>query len=108
LAPSRKHCPDQGRDRTPDRAKELSNLTEALRRLADWPEGTVHGTSGGRRYVVSKTCFAEGRSVKLVATELGGPDYISLNVYDLRRGPLLKPCEMPEQKVVAFLADLCA
>nr|WP_286193733.1 hypothetical protein [Tropicibacter sp. R16_0] len=79
-----------------------------MRRLAAWPEGTTRGTSGGRNYVVSKTSFAEGRSVKLAATELGGSDYISLNVYDLRRGPLLKPCEMPEQKVVVFLADLCA
>ncbi len=58
--------------------------------------------------MVSKTCFAGGRSTKLVATELGGTDYISLNVYDLRRGPLLKPCEMPEQKVIAFLVDLSA
>ncbi len=43
-----------------------------------------------------------------MATELGGPDYISLNVYDLEQGPLVKPCEMSAQKVLTFLADLCA
>lgn len=58
--------------------------------------------------MVSKSCYSGGRSIKLVATELGGTDYISLNVYDLQRGPLLKPCEMPASKVIAFLADLCA
>ncbi|SLN65409.1 hypothetical protein TRL7639_03688 [Falsiruegeria litorea R37] len=76
--------------------------------MVEWPEGTVRGTSGGRSYMVSKTCFSGGRAIKLVATELGGTNYISLNVYDLQRGPLLKPCEMPAQKVIAFLADLCA
>ena len=58
--------------------------------------------------MVSKTCFSGGRAIKLAATELGGTDYISLNVYDLRKGPLLKPCEMPAQKVIDFLASLCA
>lgn len=59
-----------------------------------------------RNWVVSKTLFSEGRAIKLVAHELGGTDYISLNVYLLGSGPLLKPCEMPVDKVVRFLADL--
>jgi len=83
-------------------------MEEALRRLAHWPEGSHRGTSGGRSYMVSKTSFSGGRAVKLVATELGGTDYISLNLYDLQRGSLLKPCEMPAEKVIGFLADLCA
>ena len=56
--------------------------------------------------MVAKTSYAQGRAIKLVAHELGGNDYISLNVYDLASGPLLKPCEMPVEKVVTFLADL--
>ena len=43
---------------------------------------------------------------KLVAEELGGPDYISLNHYALRSGARLKPCEMPEAKVRAFVLNL--
>ena len=43
--------------------------------------------------------------MKLVAEELGGGDYISLNFYDLTNGPALYPCEMPAGKVIAFLRD---
>ena len=39
------------------------------------------------------------------AEELGGTDYISLNLYDLTAGPGLYPCEMPAEKVIAFLRD---
>jgi hypothetical protein len=61
------------------------------------------GTAGGRRYIASKTVFGGGRSVKLVAEEIGGGDYISLNLYRLGAGARLFPCEMPREKVVDFL-----
>lgn len=83
------------------------NLQEpALARLRDWPLGTTIGLSGGRRYAVSKSAYASGRSIKLVATELGGTDYISLNLYELAQAPRLAPCEMPLAKVLAFLSEL--
>jgi hypothetical protein len=44
--------------------------------------------------------------VKLVAEELGGSGYISLNWYDLASGPRLKPCEMPAAKVIGFVLAL--
>ena len=65
--------------------------------------GTFKGRAADRRYVVTKSSFADGRALKLVAEELGGPDYISLNWYDLGSGPVLKPCEMPAAKVIAQL-----
>ncbi|MEY8837846.1 hypothetical protein AB9K41_02270 [Cribrihabitans sp. XS_ASV171] len=83
-----------------------ATLDTALARLDDWPDGTAAGLSGGRRYLVAKTRFAGGRAVKLAAWEQGGGDYISLNLYHLEAGPVLRPCEMPLSKVVAFLADL--
>ncbi|MEP0148295.1 hypothetical protein [Tateyamaria sp.] len=55
---------------------------------------------------MTKSAFSGGRAIKLVAEELGGADYISHNWYDLASGGLLKPCEMPEAKVVAFLLGL--
>ncbi|MEL6960155.1 MAG: hypothetical protein AAGL89_14510 [Pseudomonadota bacterium] len=70
------------------------------------PDGTFYGTAHGRRYVVSKTYVSGGKGVKLVADALDGSDYISLNFYHLASGDLLKPCEMPEAKVRAFVADL--
>lgn len=71
--------------------------------LAAVPLGTSVGHANGKPYVTSRSLFNAGRSTKLVAHERGGPDYISLNFYDLARGPRLKPCEMPATKVIAFL-----
>lgn len=74
--------------------------------LAALPIGTFRGTAAGRRYVVTKSMFSQGRSIKLVAEELGGADYISLNWYDLAAGGRLKPCEMPAAKVTEFVQGL--
>ena len=70
------------------------------------PFGTVTGTVHGRHYIVVKSGFSGGVSQKLVAEELGGRDFISLNLYRTRNGALLRPCEMPEAKVIAFVLDL--
>lgn len=67
------------------------------------PEGSTRGTAHGVTYVASKTTFNGGKSVKLVAEELGGQDYISLNLYRLTAGARLYPCEMPAAKVVRFV-----
>lgn len=73
--------------------------------LAALPTGTFTGRVGHRRYVVTKSHFAAGRSIKLVAEELGGPDYISLNWYAAGTGTL-RPCEMSEDKVRTFVLGL--
>jgi hypothetical protein len=70
------------------------------------PDGYSEGTFQGRRYRIEKTLFAGGRSAKLVARELGGNDYISLNHYRLGNGDRLKPCEMAEAKVRAFVTGV--
>ncbi len=68
------------------------------------PPGLSTGRSHGRRYVVSRIELAGRKSHKLVAHELGGGDYISLNLYLTRSsGALLRPCEMPAEKVVEFV-----
>jgi hypothetical protein len=73
------------------------------------PLGGYGGTYGGRRYRLTKSTYSSGRSQKLEAEELGGTDYISLNLYRLSDGTaLLKPCEMPEEKVVAFVTGVVA
>ena len=73
------------------------------------PLGGYGGTYMGRRYRVVKSQMANGRSQKLEAEELGGTDYISFNLYRLASGEtLLKPCEMPTEKVVAFVLGLVA
>ena len=68
------------------------------------PIGGYGGTFEGKRYRITKQQMANGRSQKLEAEELGGPDYISLNLFRLASGQvLLKPCEMSETKVVEFV-----
>lgn len=74
--------------------------------LAALPLGAFRATSLGRTWVVSRSLVAGGKGQKLVADALDGSDYISLNYYHLASDDLLKPCEMPEAKVRAFIADL--
>ncbi len=71
------------------------------------PTGTFTGRAHDRRYIVSRPSQAHGKSHKLVAHELGGSDYISLNLYLTQSsGALLRPCEMPAEKVEAFVLAL--
>lgn len=70
------------------------------------PRGTFRASAHGRDYVATRSEVAGGRGEKLVAEALDGSDYISLNLYRLKSGPLLKPCEMPDAKVIAFVLDL--
>ena len=70
------------------------------------PIGSFTGNYDGRSYLVTRQDFSGGQSQKLIAEELGGSDYISMNLYRLATGTLLKPCEMPEQKVIDFVRNL--
>ena len=74
-----------------------------VRALTALPIGTTMGRFGEQRYAVSKTLHAAGKSVKLVAEETGGQDYISLNLYILASGSRLYPCEMSRGKVIRFV-----
>ena len=76
---------------------DVPNLIKSL------PLGTSKGTATGKRYVATRSAYSDGRSTKLVAEELGGKDYISLNLYELSDGPQLYPCEMSPDKVIAFV-----
>ena len=71
------------------------------------PEGGYGGTYQGKRWRLTKATMAAGRSQKLEAEELGGTGYVSMNLYRLADGTaLLKPCEMPEERVIAFVTGV--
>jgi len=70
------------------------------------PLGGFAGLAEGRKYMVTRQNLARGKAQKLVADELGGTDFISLNLYRLASGARLKPCEMPEEKAVRFVLAL--
>ena len=76
---------------------------DVAQRLNALPLGTSLGCAHEKRYVTTRSLFNAGKSTKLVAEELGGPGYISLNFYNLTSGARLYPCEMPAQKVIDFL-----
>ena len=71
--------------------------------LARVPEGWSTATYAGRRYAVTRTGRAGGRAVSIYAEELGGTDVVSTNAYLAEAGTRLRPCEMPAEKVLAFL-----
>ncbi|MBU1215756.1 peptide methionine sulfoxide reductase [bacterium] len=59
-----------------------------------------------KRYLLSKQTQLGGKLIKLYAEELGNNDFISLNYYAKIGEGLLKPCEMPEEKVIDFVLNL--
>lgn len=84
-------------------AAELQAFLAAFDAL---PLGAFTGHADRRKYAVTRQDLAAGKAQKLVARELGGSDYVSLNLYRLATGARLKPCEMPEEKVVRFVQAL--
>ena len=74
-----------------------------LKHIQNIPIGYSEVNYEGRKYGITKSEFNQGKSYKVYAEELGGNDFISLNYYITSKGERLKPCEMPEQKVIHFL-----
>lgn len=72
-------------------------------RLKTFPDGASEVIYDRRRWLMRKETRLGGRLIKLYAEELGGRDFISLNYYETGSAPLLKPCEMPAEKVIAFI-----
>lgn len=77
-----------------------------LNHIQQIPNGYSEGTYKGLKYGVTKTVFNKGNSFKIYGEQLGGNDFISLNYYITKHKDLLKPCEMPEQKVLHFLENV--
>jgi len=85
----------------------VSNLDTSSfhKRLLKLKDGAYDVIYKERRFLLRKETLLEGRLIKAYAEELGGNDFISLNYYPLTLNGLLKPCEMPEEKVIAFIND---
>lgn len=69
-------------------------------------DGAYDVSYENKRYLLRKETLLEGKLIKLYAEELGGNDFISLNYYPYIKEGLLKPCEMPPQKVKTFILEL--
>lgn len=72
--------------------------------VAAIPSGYGEGVYEGRRYGVTVHRSRDEKRTNLFARALTGGDVISFNLYRLRSGEdVLRPCEMPAEKVVAFV-----
>ncbi len=91
-------CPTQ--PRLLGTRRSTTDLAALVERV---PEGWALVAYEGRRYGLTRTTRVHGRSISIFAEELGGPDLISANVYRIRQSQHLRPCEMPDAKVLAFL-----
>ena len=80
-------------------------LRELISRIPDgWTRHVVAGTPWG----VSRAEHVGGRTTTLTATQLGGPGYLSANIWHTTGGLLLRPCEVPAAAVLGFLRALPA
>ncbi|WP_375422973.1 peptide methionine sulfoxide reductase [uncultured Friedmanniella sp.] len=71
--------------------------------LARVPLGWTLVRYESRPYGLSRRDHADGGAVSVYAEELGGADVVSTNVYRTAAGDVLRPCEMPAEKVLDFL-----
>jgi len=74
-----------------------------LGRIQTLPIGYSEVVYNNKKYGLTRTDFNNGKSLKIYAEELGGSDFISLNYYITNTKEILKPCEMPDFKVIDFL-----
>jgi len=79
-------------------------------RLLAFEDGAYNITYQEKRYLFRKETLLNAKLIKVYAEELGNTDFISLNYYPETAGGLLKPCEMPDKKVIDFItkSHLCA
>ena len=80
-----------------------TRLSDFLTALAGLPTGYSQGDYDGARWGVTVECSSDGRRVKLYGEALGSNDHVSFNLYWAGGEPRLKPCEMSEGKVTAFV-----
>lgn len=74
-----------------------------LERIKYLPNGYSEVTFQNKKYGVTRTDCNKGKSIKVYAEELAGTNIISLNYYITSKKEILKPCEMPDEKVIQFL-----
>jgi len=70
------------------------------------PKGYSEVLYQQKKYGITRTDFNSGKSIKVFAKELGGNNFISMNYYITRTSERLKPCEMPNQKVIHFMKNI--
>lgn len=79
------------------RDQELDALIGAI------PEGWSRAQIAGQSWGVTRTTRAGGRAISFDAERLGDTEQLGANVWITSEGAVLRPCEVPEEKVMQFL-----
>ena len=79
------------------------NSTFFHERLLSFDDGAYDVIYEEARYLFRKETLLKGKLIKVYAEELGNTNFISLNYYPQTADGLLKPCEMPDEKVIDFI-----
>ncbi|MFD3444370.1 peptide methionine sulfoxide reductase [Microbacteriaceae bacterium 4G12] len=82
--------------------QELEALVRAI------PEGWTRVQIAGRVWGITRTTRAGGKVISFDAERLGDNEQLGANVWMLSGGTVLKPCEVPEEKVMQILRDAAA
>ena len=82
--------------------QELDALIAAI------PEGWTRVRIAGHVWGITRTTRAGGRVISFDAERLGDNEYLGANVWMLSEGSVLKPCEVPAEKVMQVLRDAAA
>lgn len=77
-----------------------------LKQIQKLPIGYSEAIYNNKKYGITKEIFNNGKSFKIFGRELQGNDFVSLNYYLTSKNELLKPCEMPKEKVIHFLKNI--
>ncbi len=83
----------------------MNNLNSSYfhERLLSFEDGAYDVIYDEVRYLFRKETHLNGKLIKVYAEELGNTNFISLNYYPNTANGLLKPCEMPDEKVIDFI-----
>jgi hypothetical protein len=76
---------------------ELDSLIRTI------PEGWSRTEIDGRSWAVTRTTRAQGKVFSVEAEQLGTAEQLGANVWVTSHGTILRPCEVPEEKVIEFL-----
>ena len=77
--------------------QELDTLLRAI------PEGWTRAEVDGQAWGVTRVTRAGGKVISLNAERLGDTEQLGANVWITSHGPILRPCEVPAEKVLQFL-----
>ena len=81
---------------------ELEVLIRAI------PEGWSRIQIDGQSWAMTRTTRAGGRVISVAAERLGASESLGANVWATSSGAVLRPCEVPEDKVMNFLRAAAA